>query len=528
MLFKWKEKENPYFQKNENIFSIKINSYKEKYIERNSEIFYNIQITDNFLKKTWYLDKSIIDFQNLYEKIFLLYSNIPLIPKKTVFKITSLHTLDKRKYELLKFLKFCFNRKDILLNKDFLEFVEMQKNNPKYITESINEEEEIQFDLSVKNFIYIKDKEILIILCTNTDFISSDEISLDNILLLRNNFSGISSPLSYIFIYKYKKENKKFSINKLWEKSFFVPANILQFDDKEELLFIGNDEGKINIFKTKIKGNFQQMENYGELSFHNDKITGLNFNAENYELFSCSMDCMLFVSNLKDKEFTKSLIYNNISGFTGLKYIKNYNFLFASDEDGFILVFYFNNNHFIFLMNIQTKGLDKINTMILYENYIFTGGNKGTICILDITNIKKKEIKEIKSFNIDENKINCLIYNSKKDEIIIGNDKGIIILWNNKINNYIYSFKAHFPFGIQYLWIDEKNILWSSGNDKKIKKWKIPEKWFNEDIYLYSHNLEEKKNKKDFFNLEGNDDNISSDEDELNGWSKNLSGLKNI
>ena len=219
MLFKWKEKENPYFQKNENIFSIKINSYKEKYIERNSEIFYNIQITDNFLKKTWYLDKSIIDFQNLYEKIFLLYSNIPLIPKKTVFKITSLHTLDKRKYELLKFLKFCFNRKDILLNKDFLEFVEMQKNNLKFITESINEEEEIQFDLSVKNFIYLKEKEILIVLCTNTDFISSDEISLDNILMLRNNFSGKSSPLSYIFIYKYKKENKKFSNDSIYNNN---------------------------------------------------------------------------------------------------------------------------------------------------------------------------------------------------------------------------------------------------------------------------------------------------------------------
>ena len=56
---------------------------------------------------------------------------------------------------------------------------------------------------------------------------------------------------------------------------------------------------------------------------------------------------------------------------------------------------------------------------------------------LDITNIKKKEIKEIKSINVDENKINCLIYNSKKDEIIIGNDKGIIILWNNS-SDYIF------------------------------------------------------------------------------------------
>ena len=523
MLFKKEKKENTIFKKNENIFVIKINSYKEKFIERNSEYYYNIQITDNFLKKTWELEKSITDFQNLYEKIFFIFPNIPLIPKKTVFKITSLHTLDKRKYELLKFLKFCFNRKDILLNKDFLEFVEIPKYNPKFITYSINKEEEIQFVLSVINFIYIKKKEILIVLCSNTDFISSDEISLDNILMLRNNFSGKYSPLSYVFIYMYKQENKKFLINKLWEKSFLARANIILFDEKEELLFIGNDEGKINLFKTKIKGDFQQMENYGELAFHNERITGLYFNTENFELFSCSKDCMLFVSNLKEKTFTKSLIYNNTSGFTGLKYIKKYKFLITSDEDGFIFVFYFNNQRYSLLVNIQTKALDKINTMFLNENYIFTGGDKGTISIVDISNIEKKEIKEIKSSNLDENKINCIIFNSKKDEIIIGNDKGIIIMWNNKINNYIYSFKAHFPYGVQYLWIDQNDILWSSGNDRKIKQWKIPEKWFNQDIYLYSFNFEEKKNRKDFFNLEENDDDdISSDEDELNGWNKKL------
>ena len=71
------------------------------------------------------------------------------------------------------------------------------------------------------------------------------------------------------------------------------------------------------------------------------------------------------------------------------------------------------------------------------------------------------------------------------------------------------------------MWIDQNDILWSSGNDRKIKQWKIPEKWFNQDIYLYSFNFEEKKNRKDFFNLEENDDDdISSDEDELNGWNK--------
>ena len=60
--------------------------------------------------------------------------------------------------------------------------------------------EEIKFDLSVIDMLYLKNYGILIILCVNTDFISSDEISLDNILMIRNNFSGKKTSLIYLYI----------------------------------------------------------------------------------------------------------------------------------------------------------------------------------------------------------------------------------------------------------------------------------------------------------------------------------------
>ena len=129
---------------------------------------------------------------------------------------------------------------------------------------------------------------------------------------------------------------------------------------------------------------------------------------------------------------------------------------------------------------------------------------------------------EINTINLIETEINCIIYNPKNDEIIIGDEKGNIILWNNKINNYIYCFKGHSPYAVRHLWIDEDNLLWSSGDDKKIKKWIFPKKWFNEDIYLFSFNLKEKKNKKNLLDFDDAENDISSDEDELNGWSKNL------
>lgn len=523
MLFKEEEKKNINIQINKNIFFVNVNSYKERYIERKSDIFYIIQITDNYLEKSWEIEKTLTDFQKLYEKIFILHPNIPLIPKNTPFKITSLHILDKRKFELQNFLRFCFNRKDILLNNDFINFVEIPQNCPKFVINYIKLVEEIKFDLSVIDMLYLKNYGILIILCVNTDFISSDEISLDNILMIRNNFSGKKTSLSYLFIYQYIKEKEKFIINnKLWEKSFFLRTELLTFDDNHEILCVGNEDGKIYLYKTKTKGDFQQIENFGELIFHSNKITGLYLNSDSMELYSCSKDCMFFVTYLKDNSFTKSLIYNNISGFTGLKYNKKYNIFLTCDEDGTISIFSFQNFHYIFLLNIQTTILDEISSMFIYDNFVFIGGKNGKLCLIEITNISKKEIKELKSNNIANNKINCITYNSKNNEIIIGTDKGYIIIWNNIINNYIYAWKGHSPYSVKKLWIEEQDedVLWSSGNDKKIKKWKIPPKWFNDNVYFYSQEIEEKKNKKNIFNFGIDNDYSSSDEDDLNGWSK--------
>ena len=522
MLFKEDKEQNNNFSKKNNIFTISINSYKEIYIERNCNIYYNIQITDNNLKNSWNVEKTIDDFQNLYEKIFILHPYIPMLPKKTLFKITSLHTIDKRKFELQHFLNFCINRKDILLNKDFINFLQISQKCPNLVLNSIKKEEELSFELSVANFIYIKNKEILILLCVNNDFISSDEINLNNILSIRNNYSGEKTPLSHVFIYQLIKEKEKNIINKIWEKSIFVLADIIYFEENKEILCVGCDDGKIYLYNPKTKGDYKKMEFYGELSFHSKKITGLYINPINMELYSISLDCMFFCADLKDKLFSKSLIYNNTCGYTGLKYNKEENIFITSDEEGYISIFCFSYSHYKIFLYSQTKALNKINTLFIFNKYLFTGCKNGIISVIDLSFINFSLLKEINTINLDESEINCITYNQINNEIIIGDEKGNIIIWNNKINNYIYCLKGHSPYAVRHLWIDENNILWSSGDDKKIKKWIFPNKWFNEDIYLFSTNLKEKKNKKNLLDFDDSENNISSDEDELNGWSKNL------
>ena len=519
-----KSKEN----NNNNILSINIKSYSERYIERKSEVYYLIQISNNKSNTKWNLEKTIIDFQNLYEKIFNLYPDLPPIPKKTAYKITSFHALDKRKFYLQYFLQYCINRKDLLLNNDFTDFLELKKNSPELIGNNIEIIGQYNhFNLSVSNFILCKNKNILIISFYDNDYISRDEIFLENALEIKNNLLDSQKMLGCVMIYELplesndsKTNSELLEKNKLWEKYFSMQTKTIFFDEKKEILCIGADDGAIYLYKTKSNGNFKEMEDLPEINFHTDKVSGLFLNSDEMNLYSCSYDNMLFVINLNENPFTKCVIYNNISGFTGLEYIKKYNIFITSDEDGIISLFSYEKLLYRLSLSLQTTSLDTINALNSYDNYIITGSNNGKVCIIDISQVKEKSIKEILALDIGKFQIMCITYNPKNNEIIIGDEIGRIIIWNQKIKKFIYSWKAHLFSKVNNLLLEDNNTFWSCGGDKAIKKWKLPEKWFKEDIYLYNDffNFNESQNKNNIFDIKDNDS-FSSDEDELNGWS---------
>ena len=69
---------------------------------------------------------------------------------------------------------------------------------------------------------------------------------------------------------------------------------------------------------------------------------------------------------------------------------------------------------------------------------------------------------------------------------------------------------------------NDNKILITASKDKLIKSWRIPNKWFNDDIRKFEEN--EIKNMNDtmaMLKLQKNlkdDEDYNSDEDSLNGW----------
>ena len=109
------------------IIGISIKSFSEKYIDKKTVTFYEVEVTSHITQKTWICSRRYNEFKTLHASLSKIYVNLPAIPGTSFFKITSEDQLNKRKVELEKFLRECVQRKDIFLNTEFRTFLELEK-----------------------------------------------------------------------------------------------------------------------------------------------------------------------------------------------------------------------------------------------------------------------------------------------------------------------------------------------------------------------------------------------------------------
>jgi WD40 repeat protein len=110
----------------------------------------------------------------------------------------------------------------------------------------------------------------------------------------------------------------------------------------------------------------------------------------------------------------------------------------------------------------------------------------------------------------------------EKNECITGDESGRIIIWNLKTGKSIYMWIAHEGAITQIDYHHDLKLLITSGKDKYIRTWAIPDKWISDDVKKFEEN--EIKNMSDTLamlrlqkSLRESED-YNSDEDSLNGW----------
>ena len=113
------------------IIGITVESYSEKYIDGKTVTFYTVEIINCITQHSWKIEKRYSEFKKLHDTLSKTFPRLPSIPGKTLFKASSADDLNKRQKALQVFLGSCIQRRDILQNKFFKDFLELEKNSQK-------------------------------------------------------------------------------------------------------------------------------------------------------------------------------------------------------------------------------------------------------------------------------------------------------------------------------------------------------------------------------------------------------------
>ena len=508
------------------IIGIEVPSYSEKYVGSKSVTFYAVEVTSRITKNTWKIEKRYSEFKTLHDAMLKIYPRLPTIPGTTFFKVTSPEALKNRQNALQTFLRSCVQRRDILQNKLFKDFLELEKNAPEIVGNDV----ELVYDykklpLGCRNFKVIPHKGIMVVCCSNMNILSRSNVIISNISLKKKSDDD-KVPMGALFIYQCEPSKEEiYAIHKIWAKPFPIQTGTLFWEDENEILSVGNDDGKIYVFKPQPGTHYVVMNQTFELSYHTDRVMGLAIEPSKMQLYSCSTDKTFYMTDLK-KPKNNFPINCATSGYTNLELDKENKRIFLTNETGELSVYSIQSFPPLLVRNLQTSSLSSIRAFHIDKKngYIFTGNVGGKICIMNLPpNNKEKLMSEISNFGVGEMKIRVCTTNPDNLELMTGDESGRVVIWSLKIGKPIYLWHAHDGAITQMQYINEERQLWTGGKDLKIKLWKLPEKWVSEEVdlfdkeekYAITAKIAEEKIERQKKDEEGN---VYSDDDDISGW----------
>lgn len=509
------------------ILGINVLSYVDKLVGSKIVTFYQVEITSRITKNSWKIDKRYSEFKKLHDAMLKIYPRLPKIPGTTLFKVTSPEALKSRQKALEAFLRSCVQRRDILQNKLFKEFLELEKNAPEIVGNDVD----LYYDykklpLGCRNFKVIPHRKIMVVCCSNMNILSRSNVMLSNISFSKKNDDD-KVPMGALFIYQCEPSKEEvYAIHKIWAKPFPIQTGTLYWEDQNQILSVGNDDGKIYVFKPKPNCYYDEMEQIAEYNVHTDRVMGIGIDVKTNFLYSCSTDKTFWVSDLLRSK-NSQMINSTEVGYTNLELDQENRRIFLTTEHGEIYVYSIVSYPPILVRNMQTSSLSSIRAFHIDKTngYIFTGNVGGKICIMNLPPVNKEKLmSEISNFGVGEMKIRVCVTNPENRELMTGDESGRVVIWSLKIGKPIYLWHAHDMAITQMQYEKDNRQLWTGGKDMRIKLWILPEKWVSEEVDLFDkeekYNIAdesiEKKEKK-----EGEEED-EEDEDDVTGWCRFL------
>ena len=545
------------------ILQIDVPSFEDKFVNNKSETFFLIIIKNLYNQSRWKLEKTYQDFITLNAALTKLLPSVPTFGKnKSFFKSSKdYNTIVQRKLEIFDYLCECVSRKDIISNKSFINFIELEKNFPELVYNSPDFLDVIKDStMTVTEIQYLEKQNIVITILSDLEISSRMDSYMKSGELLSFKKEEITSQemsrnelgdeearknkvgafvVSKLITYKNKKNELKVKLDKIFAKYFTEITGSLFYDTYKNIFALGLMSGKILFYKVAPDSGFSQFDFMEELKCHSGMVTGVALNTENNTFFSCDDTGSFFFGNFEmihKKNYYPKLISKSSKGYSKLYYEKDCERLYLSTNNGHLEVYLTSASSVTFVKDIicNTSFNYCLNDLVPYtiKHYLFSCSDKGNISVFDLGKQgQEKTTKELSYFNYYDSKfqMKTIIYNPDTNEIITGDDQGRIIFWSLKYGKPIHvtrvSRKKKCIMKIKFVEnSEEKNkLLLVSSKDNSVYVIRLPLKWLNNDD-VEKYELIEIKSRSDLDAmmkiqdlLEKNED-YNSDEDSLNGW----------
>ena len=545
------------------IIQVEVPSFEEKIINKKQETIYLIILKNLYNKSRCQLEKTYQDFINLNALLTKLIPQVPYFGKyNSIFKSSKdYNTITQRKNEIYNYLTQCVARKDIISNKSFINFIELEKNFPELMYNSPNFIDVIKNEqMTVTDIIYLEKENIIFSIFSDMEITSrmdsyvksgdllnfkKDENYLQDMGVnekndenaKKNKVGGFS--VQKLNVYKNQKGEFKVKLEDIFIKYFVEMTSSLYYDKDKNFFILGLFSGKVLFYKIAPDSNFTQFDFLEELKYHSSKVTGLATNPKNNTLFSCDDSGNFFfgvLDMIHKRNYCPELINQSAKGYTKLFYEKEKERLYLSTINGHLEVYLTSSASPLFIKDIETNtSLNySLNDLVLYDlkHYLFSCSDNGNISVFDLGKSgQEKTTKELSFFNYYKAKFQMLtvLYDQDKNEVITGDDNGRIIFWNLKYGKPTHvtrvSRKKSPVVKIRFLNNPETNnkLLYASCLDNCIYFILLPVKWLNNGEVEQYEKIEI-KNRSDLEAmmkiqelLDKNED-YNSDEDSLNGW----------
>ena len=507
------------------LLQISVPSFEEKFINQKRTALYKINCRSLYTNKRWAMEKAFSDFENLYKEICEVVSDPPQVEGSAFFNVTSYNELNKRKEFLENFLRECCERKDVLSSEPFKKFLDLTEqapevtmNSPKMLSEFNN------LPLGIRDFIYLKDEGIIFLVCSDMNIASRLDAYITNINLPWEEKSSSHISVGAFFVFKVLfNPEKGFKFEKLYAKSYKEQTGTLAYNKEGNTVLIGLDSGRIICYKIDSESNFTKYEEFINFKPHSKRVMGLTYDHKTGYIYSVGSDKKFFITEMAYLDRPNEVL-EGPAGFTFLYHDKENERLFLTNELGMVTVYLIGQFPPTLINNIELSSDACIRgfEISLFKSYVFTASVDGQIHVLDINKPgKEKLIKEISHFG-GKMKLRIVRYYREHNELITGDEKGRIIIWNLKTGKSIFTWNAHEGPITEMDFIPEIKLLLSAGKDKYFRVWKLPDKWIDDEIIEFEQT--ELKNMSDMAAMIKLQKNMNrgkgynSDEDSLNGW----------